>query len=146
MFRLTKTVSRSLKNSIDVQLYERYGCTRRDPIVGFVWVLVIALMMLGVSITANAQSLYGSITGNVTDQEGAAVVGAKGQLQNIGTGVTVDTITDERGGYQFNTLQPALYKLTISANSFKTVVQDNVKIDATQVRRADAQLEVAKVA
>jgi hypothetical protein len=92
-----------------------------------------------------AQVLYGSLTGNVTDDTGAAVTGAKVELLNVGTAAAKSVITDERGGYVFSDLQAGLYKLTISASSFKTLVQEKVKVDANTVRRVDAQLQVGEV-
>ena len=48
---------------------------------------------------AASQVLYGSITGNVSDQTGAALAGAKVAVTNSETGVVKTTTTDERGAY-----------------------------------------------
>jgi hypothetical protein len=107
--------------------------------------LVVVLLMVAIAGVTKAQVLYGSLTGNVTDQAGAAVTGAKVELLNAGTGVSISTITDERGGYVFNNLQPGVYKVTITAQSFRSLAQDNIRIDANVVRRLDSQLEVGDV-
>lgn len=93
----------------------------------------------------HAQVLYGSLTGNITDATGSAVVGAKITALNTGTGVSKETTTDARGGYLLNDLQTGAYRVTISAASFTTVTQNNVQLDANSVRRVDAQLQVAQM-
>jgi outer membrane receptor protein involved in Fe transport len=94
---------------------------------------------------ALSQVLYGSLTGNVTDQSGAVISGAKVEALNIGTNISKNMTTDDRGGYLFNDLQPGLYKVTIIANMFKTLIQDNVRIDANMLRRLDAELQTSGV-
>ena len=56
---------------------------------------------------ADAQVLYGSLTGNVTDPTGAVAVGAKVQALNVGTNVAKTATTDDRGAYLFSDLCPA---------------------------------------
>ena len=45
--------------------------------------------------------------------------------------------TDERGVYLFTNLQPGVYKVTVTAPSFQTVVENGVRVNANEVRRAD---------
>src|ERR1039458_9365286 len=49
--------------------------------------------------TLDAQVLYGSLTGNVTDPSSAAVPGAKVTALNIDTGLSREATTDDRGAY-----------------------------------------------
>src|SRR6266567_3671614 len=58
----------------------------------------------------DAQVLYGSLTGNVTDPASAAVPGVHIEAVNQETNVKSETNTDERGIYRFTNLQPGLYK------------------------------------
>jgi hypothetical protein len=102
--------------------------------------------VLWLSSTAQAQVLYGSLTGSVTDPQGATVPGAMVTAANTGTGLAKESATDERGGYRFNDLQPGVYKVTISAPGFASLVQDGVGIEANRLRRLDAVLKVAKSA
>jgi len=92
-----------------------------------------------------SQVLYGSLTGNVADQNGAVVHGVKVEAHNVGTGLSRETTTDENGGYQFSGLQPGTYRLTFTFASFKTLIQENVSVEANSSRRLDAQLQVANV-
>ncbi|HZS03604.1 MAG TPA: TonB-dependent receptor [Blastocatellia bacterium] len=108
------------------------------------WVFILALISLAPQ-AARAQVLYGSLTGNVTDQTGAAITGAKVEALNLGTGVAKNTTTDERGAYLLSDLQAGVYKVTITATSFKPQAQENVRIEGNTVRRIDVQLQVGEV-
>jgi hypothetical protein len=106
----------------------------------------MVLAMLCASGTATAQVLYGTLTGNVTDPSGAVIPGAKVEALNVGTGAARQTTTDVRGVYQFSTLLPGIYKITVSAQSFRTVVQDGTSIEPNAVLRFDPMLEVGQTA
>src|SRR5690349_11048148 len=103
-------------------------------------ILVLAILL--VPAAARAQVLYGSLVGNVTDPNGAAVSGAKVELTNRATGDVSTIRTDDRGAYSLNDLQVGVYKVTISRSSFKTTVKEGVRIDANKTYRFDAQLEI----
>jgi len=94
---------------------------------------------------APAQVLYGSLTGNVTDPSGAAVPNVKVEASNTATGVSRVATTDNSGTYAFNDLQAGVYKITYSAASFRTVIQEKVDIVTNAVRRLDILLQVAQV-
>src|SRR5215510_12971216 len=108
-------------------------------------IALLTLLALAMPRGAGAQVLYGSLTGNVTDPTGAVVTGAKVEAQNIATGVSTVVNADERGAYLFSNLQVGVYKLTITAQNFKSLTQENVRIDANTTRRLDAQLPVGGV-
>lgn len=93
---------------------------------------------------ANAQVLYGSLTGNVTDPSGAAVPGAAVQAKNMDTGVSRDTTTDTRGVYLFNDVSQGNYKVTVTAKGFQTMIEDNVAVTVNQVRRVDFSTKLAQ--
>ena len=90
---------------------------------GLRWTLcILALVALG-GRTANAQVLYGSLTGNVNDPTGAPVPGAHVEAVNQGTNVKSETDTDVRGVYRFTELQGGFYKVTVTAKSFSTFTE-----------------------
>ncbi|HTM47888.1 MAG TPA: TonB-dependent receptor [Bryobacteraceae bacterium] len=107
--------------------------------------LLVLMLMHVFSPGARAQVLYGSLTGNVTDPTGAAVPMVKVEALNAATGISRAATSDAGGSYSFNDLQPGVYKITFSAPSFRTVVQENVQILANNLRRVDSQLAVAQV-
>ena len=106
---------------------------------------LLLLVALATPRGVDAQVLYGSLTGNVTDPTGATVAGAKVEALNIGTGVSTSIVTDERGAYIFSSLQAGLYNVTITSANFKALAQENVRIESNTIRRLDAQLQVGDV-
>ncbi len=110
----------------------------------FLTLLSICLIAAIPALTA-AQVLYGSLVGNVTDPNGAAVSGAKVDVTNLATGGVSTVTTDDRGGYSLNDLQVGVYRLTISRSSFKTTIREDVRIEANKTYRFDAALEVGGV-
>src|SRR4030095_5308257 len=100
-----------------------------------------AVLLLGaLAGPAAAQTLYGSLTGTVTDPRGAAVPNAKVEVLNTGTGILKTAQTDERGAYLFNDLQPGAYKVTISAPAFATRAVEGVNIAQNTTLRMDTLL------
>ena len=108
----------------------------------------LAALLIALSFTSAAsfaQVLYGTLTGSVVDASNAVVPNAKIEAVNTSTGVGRQTTSDERGAFQINDLQAGSYKVTISAPSFGTVVQEGVTILTNTIRRIDARLQVAQV-
>ncbi|HTD21043.1 MAG TPA: TonB-dependent receptor [Terriglobales bacterium] len=93
--------------------------------------------------TVHAQVLYGSLTGNVTDQTSAIVPQAKVEAVSVGTGVIRNAETDSNGIYRFPELVPGVYKISFSASNFATVVVENVRVEVNTLRRVDIKLKVA---
>jgi Carboxypeptidase regulatory-like domain len=93
-------------------------------------VLVAACLTLVWCIPSAGQVLRGSITGTVTDPEGAVVSGAQVKATQQDTGAVHTSTTDSSGVYHFNLLPASSYKLEISAPRFKTAVQSNVLVSA----------------
>lgn len=107
--------------------------------------LAVLLAWAALPQAAEAQVLYGSLTGTVSDPTQAVIPGATVEAVNAATGVTKRTTTNERGIYIFNDLQPGLYKVTVTAKAFATVTSEDLNIEANRVRRLDVTLQVAEV-
>ncbi|HEX6732711.1 MAG TPA: carboxypeptidase-like regulatory domain-containing protein, partial [Pyrinomonadaceae bacterium] len=118
---------------------------RRRPKSSALPYLALLVFLFILVPNALAQVLYGSLVGNVTDSNGAAIPGAKVDITNVATGVVTTISTDDRGAYSANDLQVGIYKVSISRASFKTTVNDNLRIEANRTYRFDAQLEVGVV-
>src|SRR5258708_37826698 len=89
---------------------------------------------------AHAQAVYGSIFGTITDQSGAAVVGAKLTATSVQKGTEFETTTNETGNYNLTHLIPDQYDLRAEAPGFKAVESKAVPVYADQAARVDAQL------
>jgi hypothetical protein len=95
---------------------------------------------------ASAQALYGSITGTVTDQSGAAIPGATVTATNTGTGLKVDAVTAADGSYTFRNLLPGVYDLGASLQGFRELKQTGLRVSAGNPVRVELKLEVGTLA
>ena len=117
--------------------------TNHRQVVPFVIVTAILIAILGSHNVARAQALYGSITGTVTDQSGAAVVGAQVTALARQTGASATAITDASGIYRFSALLADTYTVTINAQNFSKQETAGAVVRVNEVTRLDAQLKVA---
>lgn len=53
----------------------------------------------------------GSVTGTITDQQGAVIVGAAISIVSVDAGMSAATKTDENGQYKFASLKPGTYRV-----------------------------------
>src|ERR1700759_3073038 len=78
----------------------------------------LAFLLATATSTSEAQVLYGSIVGNVTDPSGAAVAGAEVRLTNTGTSQTDQVTTNDTGLFTFQNVIAGTYDLTVTARGF----------------------------
>ncbi len=76
------------------------------------------------------QVVKGSISGSVTDPQGAVVSGAQVKAKNVETGVTFTTTTDSAGIYRLNLLPVGTYAVEVTAQGFKTTSEVGVVVGA----------------
>lgn len=89
---------------------------------------------------------FGSgIQGTVTDQGGAVVPGAKVSLTNVGTNITVETVTNDSGFYFFNSLVQGNYRLIVSLTGFKKKIVNNLVLGAEKLAGVDVSLETGSI-
>jgi hypothetical protein len=106
--------------------------------------MAVALITVFLAInSANAQVLYGSLTGIVTDKTGAAVSSAKVDAVEIQKGIHQEVTADSSGLYRFTELLPGIWKITVSAKGFNSAETDSITVSANSVIRVDETLEVA---
>ena len=89
-----------------------------------------------------AQVLYGSIVGTVTDAQGAVTPGVTLVATNTGTGLIVETQTDETGAYSFRNLPPGTYDLTAKLTGFREHNQTAIPVSAGNPVRVNVALSV----
>ena len=94
---------------------------------------------------SSGQAVYGSILGTVTDQQGAAVAGAKVTVTSVGKGTTEETTTNADGNYTVSHLIPDAYNVHIEATGFKSYDVKGIQISADTGSRLDAKLDVGSV-
>ena len=100
--------------------------------------------MLGLGAAASAAAQTGSLTGTVTDAQGAATPGATVTAQPV-LGSAVTATTDTAGRYML-TLEPGIYSVTIALSGFETQRRDGVRIAAGDASVLDMMLPLAAIA
>ena len=103
-----------------------------------------ALLMLA-AVSAQAQILYGTLLGRVSDTTGASVAGATLVLTDTATNTSKTTMADASGDYRFSNVEPGTYSLTVSAKTFGKVQSQGIDILANTEQRFDPQLKPATV-
>jgi Carboxypeptidase regulatory-like domain/TonB dependent receptor len=116
--------------------------TSRSRIVGLG--LPVALL-LGVPITAHAQTGAASITGLVTDQSGAAAPGVSVSAVNQATDVPYTAISNAAGNYTITSLPVGTYVVKAELSGFKTPTTKPIALEAKQIARLDFKLEVGSL-
>ena len=89
-----------------------------------------------------AQTLYGSVTGNVADGTGAALPGANVSIRNEATGLELTAVTDESGTYTIRNITGGTYTLRATLQGFKEFVQTGIPVTAGGIVRINGRLEV----
>ncbi len=107
--------------------------------------LALVVLFLGSS-TANAQVLYGSLTGTVTDTTGAVVPNVAVTVTNEGTGQSRAVTTNGQGVYALRDVLPGVYSVTLPhSGSFAAYTQKGIVIEVNREVRIDVALPLASV-
>ncbi len=109
---------------------------------------VLACFILAVLLScpqeAAGQSVFGTITGHVTDPSGAVIVGASLRVTHVNTGVVRTFVTNESGIYNANSLPPGEYKIEVEAPGFKTGMVSGIALEINANPRVNIILQVGE--
>src|SRR5437762_7300151 len=97
------------------------------------------------SIVVCGQTNKGSISGTVTDPNGAVIPGASVTITNLGTGQKVTVMTSDAGAFAVQSLDPVTYSVLVEAKGFKKALLDHVKVDTAATAPANVVLETGSV-
>src|ERR1700681_1534490 len=76
------------------------------------------------------QVLKGSISGTITDPNGAVVPGAQVKATHVESGQVFTTTSDNSGSFRFSLIPPGNYKVEFTKQGFKTSQQSNILVSA----------------
>ena len=105
-------------------------------------ILGCALAMLALVPVALAQTVTGAITGQVTDQSGAVVPGAKVTAHAVATGVDTSTTTNAEGQYYIRFLPIGRYTVTAESTGFAPATLPEFSLEVLQTVTFNAKLQV----
>ena len=107
---------------------------------------LMLLACFAVLVSGASAQYRASIQGTVTDPQGAAVSGATVTLQNEETGAVTTAATNENGLYNFNSLPPSKFTITVEMAGFKKKVTKGFGVIAEQANSLNVELELGQVA
>src|SRR5258705_1680782 len=105
----------------------------------------IALLFFAVAaVFAHAQGVNGTVTGTVTDAQGAAVAGADVTITNVGTNDKTLAKTNTEGVYRVPGLTVGTYEIDVVYKGFKKIERSGLKLDVGSIERVDFKLEIGQ--
>jgi len=103
----------------------------------------LIVFMVLISFTAFGQ-VTSSLSGTVTDPNGAVVIGATVTVRNAASGSEFKTVTSNQGTYNVPSLGAGTYIVVVTASGFKSATVQNIEIDAGTPATANVTLEVGQ--
>jgi carboxypeptidase family protein len=105
-------------------------------------IAILSFCLLGVFGNLSAQTGTTSLRGSVLDKSGAFVAGAAVQLSNAQLGVERGATANSSGEYEFLSLQPGNYTLSVEAPGFRKYVQKNIQLLVNNPTTINVSLQV----
>nr|MDQ2969969.1 TonB-dependent receptor [Acidobacteriota bacterium] len=113
---------------------------------------ILRALQLGLCLTvaspillAQSQATTGVIQGTVTDPNGGPLPGVSVALRNVATNFEQDVTTDREGRFRGVLLPLGPYRLTVSAQGFRTLVREGLQLEVGQTINLALRLELATV-
>ena len=103
-------------------------------------ILILTLLLAAAARPLAAQSLSGTISGTVKDDQGGLLPGVSVTLQGK-TGSRATT-SDATGSYRFPAVDPGAYSLVFELSGFRPKRQDNVTVSIGSTSTIGAVLSV----
>jgi outer membrane receptor protein involved in Fe transport len=107
--------------------------------------LSVSISLCTAPISLRAQTTYATITGTVTDQNGAILPGARISARNMETNISAETVSNGEGVYTITQLREGTYTLSVRASGFREYVAKDLLLVARDVRRLDFKLALGEM-
>ncbi|MBS1829923.1 MAG: carboxypeptidase regulatory-like domain-containing protein [Acidobacteria bacterium] len=105
------------------------------------------VIAMGASLASglSAQSSYGRLTGRVIDPQGAAIAAAAVALSQVDTNIAVNGVTNAEGLYDFPSLLPGGYQMSVTLDGFKKYTRTGIIVRVGDILNVDVTLELGAV-
>jgi hypothetical protein len=97
------------------------------------------------AVVAHGQSVSATLSGNVTDQQGAAISGAKIAVRNNATALRRERVTDNQGSFTVTELPPGTYVVLAEHDGFAPLEVTGVVLHASDERSLSITLKIGSV-
>src|SRR6185436_6248873 len=91
--------------------------------------LATVLLTFLVAVPVFAQGTTGTLTGNVTDEQGGALPGANVTVQNTSTGFSRSTTADSTGAFNVPGLPVGTYEIKSELSGFATRTLKGIEVN-----------------
>ena len=92
--------------------------------VGLVFLSAMCVCAAAHTLSAQETISYGTISGQVTDPQGAVVPGASASARQIDTNLTRESVSDEEGRFRFPYLRVGRYEILVRLAGFADVTRN----------------------
>lgn len=103
------------------------------------------MLALASGTPGQTQMTTGVIQGTILDEQGAVVPGANVEVRNPDTNFSRTLTTNTDGRFVFLQLSPGRYTVTVSKQSFATVVQENLDLTVGQTISLNLAMKVSRL-
>jgi hypothetical protein len=107
---------------------------------------IVVAAFAAAAVPAAAQSIFGTLTGVVSDQAQAVIPGAKVTLTDSSSGGVRNTVTNSEGYFTFAAVPVGSYSVLVEAAGFKQLRLENITLGASEKRNLDLVMEVGTTA
>ncbi|HEX3436339.1 MAG TPA: carboxypeptidase-like regulatory domain-containing protein, partial [Pseudacidobacterium sp.] len=129
-----------IRSAVLLQMYRR---TAPATVFGLFSLVLIAIFSFHSFQFANAQAVFGSIVGTVTDSSGAVIPNATVTVTDTSKGTSQQVQTNESGNYTVNRLIPGTYTISVTATGFAQVEANNISVAADTSPQVNLTLQAA---
>ena len=116
---------------------------RRLPLASIITAVMLCCAIC--SHVAVAQTISGTIFGNVTDPSGAVVPGVTITIKNLDTGTTRTILTDGEGRYRVTALPVGSYEVKAAREGFGEALRTGIELTVGREASVDFQLQVGQL-
>ena len=103
---------------------------------------VFVALILAIAVIVEAQERFGTLTGRVTDQQGATVPGVTVVITNPQSGEVRTFVTDGNGQFIAPDLNPGRYTVAFELSGFSKVERADVSVHARPHFELNAEMRV----
>ena len=115
---------------------------RLGNVIRFAALVFISVML---AVVTNGQSVSATLSGNVTDQLGAAIAGAKITVKHNATALRRERVTDSQGSFTVTELPPGTYVVLAEHDGFAPLEVTEVVLHAGDDRSLSIKLKIGTV-
>ena len=112
---------------------------------GAVLAILAGLSCMVAAPYAQAQVLYGSLIGTVSDPSASVIPSATVTVTEKNTGIKREGTSDGGGRYSFVNVMPGVYNIKVTAKGFKGFTKTDITVTPSSIGREDITLEVGQM-